>query len=399
MESQYEIEMNKCLTRLDSIEGEAMLNEETKEEEEHNSDTQFIYSFEADMANIIFFDMANNHQYKKSLTNKVSKLCDFGSICVNNKIIIIGGYSLSSLNMVNTAYEFHPSNCILEQKASMKFNRSEHSLGKAYLNGANLIYSIGGLNNGLLDVCEKYNLEEDIWSSAPSLAEKVKKGSATTLNRRFIYLIGGISGSSYYCGSTKIERLDCKDERKGWICIEYTQNSSIKWLGGSSICSINISPNSILFFGGTNQLKPQSKSFLIKITNNYTNHQNGNSNDHFDDYDDCEGSLECCMSFQGMMSQTEIFNINKACLFQEKVYVFGEKNRNIHVFHIRNKTWTTTASLQPRNTNPVQRHINQMGLGTISAIGCGICSICVIAVILVVCILYFSYVLADKYIF
>ncbi|MCT4597258.1 MAG: hypothetical protein N4A50_05195 [Vallitalea sp.] len=109
----------------------------------------------------------------------------FGTVTLNNKIYIIGGYGNG---YTNTIEEYDPQQEIWEIKSIMPTNRIHPSV-VAY---DNKIYIIGGYNNEKkeLNTIDVYNIESDSWEQIKPMPTK-RSGAATVQYNNKIYVIGG----------------------------------------------------------------------------------------------------------------------------------------------------------------------------------------------------------------
>ena len=121
----------------------------------------------------------------KSSKELLQSRYSFGTVTLNNKIYIIGGYGN---NYVNTIEEYNSENNQWEIKTTIPTNRIKSSV----VTYDNKIYIIGGYNKQEkeLNSVDVYDIENDSWDRLQSMPTR-RSGATAVQHNNKIYVIGG----------------------------------------------------------------------------------------------------------------------------------------------------------------------------------------------------------------
>ncbi|GMQ61008.1 Kelch repeat-containing protein [Vallitalea maricola] len=121
----------------------------------------------------------------KSSKELIQPRYGFGTVTLNNKIYIVGGYGDG---YISTIEEYDPVQKMWEIKTTIPTNRMQPCV----VAHNNKIYIIGGYNNQEkeLNTVDVYDLEKDSWEQVKSMPTKRSGATAVQYNNK-IYVIGG----------------------------------------------------------------------------------------------------------------------------------------------------------------------------------------------------------------
>ena len=111
------------------------------------------------------------------------------------------------------------------------------------------IYSIGGNNGCVLNVCERYNIGKNEWSIVSPLKRGRQALGGCSFNSRYIYTICGFDGLK---SLSTIEILDTLYPDNHWVILNIHSHPKFTprfWSGVTQI-----SPSELIIFGGGSQL-------------------------------------------------------------------------------------------------------------------------------------------------
>eukprot|EP01022_Parablepharisma_sp_SALTPOND_P024143 TRINITY_DN530_c0_g3_i1.p2 TRINITY_DN530_c0_g3~~TRINITY_DN530_c0_g3_i1.p2 ORF type:complete len:682 (+),score=76.35 TRINITY_DN530_c0_g3_i1:3879-5924(+) len=168
------------------------------------------------------------------------------SVQIRNDLYITGGFDTAQMQFSKSTLKvsfIDMENVKKEPKANMLLPKSQHKL---VMLDARTIYSLGGKSKDkkFLSYCEKYNMEQDKWESAPSLNESKLNIAATAFNGTFIYAFGGFKGTY----SNAIEFLNAAKPGEKWRTLKLASCGG--WIGKDEAGCFQTSEKEILIFGG-----------------------------------------------------------------------------------------------------------------------------------------------------
>ena len=145
----------------------------------------------------------------------------------------------------------------LHQRASMPHKKFDFTL--CHLNGC--LYVICGKDSSseVVDTCEKFNINENSWTSISSVCKKRYAASAIGFTNNKIYLFGGRSDYNNFMVS-EIEEYSV--EKNEWSLV-HIRNGLNFWNPVEVCACIQISKDKILVFGGSDARIKDSSSSLI----------------------------------------------------------------------------------------------------------------------------------------
>jgi len=128
--------------------------------------------------------------------------------------------------------------------------------GFVFLNDS--LYVCGGLNEGDedLDLCEKYDLRNEVWSHVAKMSKKSSYFTLIAFENKAIFKFGGVANGSL------IERYD--DSLDKWSEINFF--CEIKNFVIPSLCGgVQINEKEIFVFGGVENHSEVKKSFIFRV--------------------------------------------------------------------------------------------------------------------------------------
>lgn len=177
-------------------------------------------------------------------------------VTTTGDIYLSGGLSIEKKKTtLNTFYKYNKNQKTLTLKSPFNTERKAHG----FIYGGDSLFICGGLNefDENLDLCEKYDIQNEKWIIISKMIKKSSYFSLATYQNRYIFKFGGFS----YLGSS-IERYDIFNDK--WSEINYfveIKNFNIPFLCGS----FQINERDILVFGGIKDHKETNQSFIFRI--------------------------------------------------------------------------------------------------------------------------------------
>ena len=233
----------------------------------------------------------------------------FDSVQVGTRIFISGGFTKGKI--LKDTFEVNVKDETLVQLSYMLSNRRNHTLVPMELKDT--FYALGGLDDeGFVKPCEKYNIPHDDWSLVPKLKQTGFGLMACSFNNQLLYTFGGYIGLDTY--TDMIQKLDC-DLHDHWVEIALHFNQG--WSPRTDGACLQISPNSILLFGG--QLPPNdtsSESYIFNIEHS-------------------------------SVSKTKNSLLKKECFFERKPIIYNAQEliiigfvfKDIHMYSLKDQSW------------------------------------------------------------
>eukprot|EP00826_Nyctotherus_ovalis_P014810 TRINITY_DN1415_c0_g2_i4.p1 TRINITY_DN1415_c0_g2~~TRINITY_DN1415_c0_g2_i4.p1 ORF type:complete len:565 (+),score=146.74 TRINITY_DN1415_c0_g2_i4:58-1695(+) len=236
--------------------------------------------------------------------NKFLKHCD--SVQIDTKIYYSGG---GVYEKITFEYDYVLNGNTSERKCDMNFGKNLHKLLAI---SKYKIVSIGGQGpDGALDICELFDIAENIWKLMPCLNEKKYGIAPCCFQSHLIYVFGGFTvddGIEKFLNT--IELLNYKEPQGNWKVINI-KGKGIR--GRIDMSAISISKEQVLIFGGYDgDFKANAFLFTPETTS---------------------------IAETGQMVEGESFNARKPIWFKEKVYVVGYRSKHVHVYDARTTKW------------------------------------------------------------
>jgi len=203
----------------------------------------------------------------------------------------------------------------VERKSDMNVGKNLHKLLPI---NKYTILSIGGqCPDGPMDFCEMFDIPENLWKLLPNINEKKYGVAPCCFEQRHVYIFGGFTideGIEKFLST--IEYLDYKSEVQKWEIIKVNGINTLK--PRIDMAAIQINKTQILVFGGyngefrefSNIFTPGDKSIIETEA----------------------------------MTKGEAFNARKPVIHNDKVYIIGYKQKDIHIFDTKVSKWSIVTS-------------------------------------------------------
>ena len=163
-----------------------------------------------------------------------------------------------------------------------------------------------------LSRCEQYDPNADTWIETASLNEGKYGLTACAFDMRFIYVFGGTTLTR---GSVMtVEVMDCATPGAGWVRIPWNVKEPGLWSGRRCSAAVQVDKNSIIMFGGYNQVSLASVIRFNVLKNEFSG---------------VEGDLLHVASFQQ----------RKPVIYGETVYAPDFYYGNVHVYSMDKAQW------------------------------------------------------------
>ena len=207
------------------------IDEISENSEFQDINLNILYNIEIKSTNLILFDKIN----KKLSKIKVDlKDCNFKKFWSYHSILnykgifyISGGYTTSKM-----FYKYNKNQKIFIKLENMPSGHSYHRL----IGINNFVLAISGFKNKNV---EKYNIENNKWSSLPSLQNSRSWPSCVCLDDKYIFLFGGLFDSIDSSLNNQIEKLDINKNNNDNKWEIFNINSDIKIPFYSGVVKIN----------------------------------------------------------------------------------------------------------------------------------------------------------------
>jgi len=230
----------------------------------------------------------------------------------NGLIFLIGGEEPEYVSRKEVyMYDTVANDRKLHIKAPMIHKKFDFTL--AHLNG--YIYVICGKDSSseVVDTCERYSVEENVWTSIAPVKKRRYAASAVGISNNKIYLFGGRSD---YNNSMVHEIEEYCSIKNDWTILN-VRNITL-WNPVEVCACIQIKEDQILIFGGSDaQIKDSTNSLIFNVK----------------DY-----SLEK----KSELKKPQVF-VNAPFVYKNHVYALGNeyymKHRNLHRFSIEKGEW------------------------------------------------------------
>ncbi len=196
--------------------------------------------------------------------------------------------------------------------------------GIAAVDGKTFIVSTGGYNHtALISSCELFCLETGQSRPLPPLPEKKSNCGlcvVTGTTRTSCYCVGGYSAKEGECACIDVLDLTLAlhDEKAGWLSL--IRSDKGEWPGSQNPGVVALDQNELLIFGG--RMKGESVTDAVIFSPE-------------------QGKF---MSV-GAMNDSDTFLTCRPVVFRGKVYTFGCHENHLHVYDIKEKSWTIRTNL------------------------------------------------------
>ncbi len=197
-----------------------------------------------------------------------------------------------------------------ERKSDMNVGRNLHKLIPI---GRYRLLSICGQGpDGPLDVCETFEIPENIWKFAPTTNERKYGVAPMCFDCRYVYIFGGFTiqdGVDRFLSS--IEVLDLKPVPQAWKILQLAAAQVLRPC--MDMAAVQVSKTQILVFGGYDgEFKKSAWLFAPQ-----------------------EGSLTAAAD----MEAGESFNARKPVTFAGQAFVVGYHHKDVHMFDVKEGKW------------------------------------------------------------
>lgn len=206
----------------------------------------------------------------------------------------------------------------LEKRACMKNGRAGHQLAHLHhrfeFKTKDFIYAVGSkYPDETSKKCEVYDLAKNKWTEIGELNFSRHYHTITIVENRYLYAIGG-RDSMTEAPLESIERLDgfVDVEKQKWESIQLVNKDGL-WSARDTIGSFALGDSEILIFGGDNGWISDCYSFNTKTN----------------EIERQESSLK----------KPEDFFRSHSVKYNDKVFIVGCLDRDVHVFTPKKKKW------------------------------------------------------------
>lgn len=165
------------------------------------------------------------------------------------------------------------------QLPDMNIARSKHSMTTI---NDKFLFVVGGFNfSSVISSCERFDIEKSVWTQIASLNENRMQISVIAIEPKSLYAFGGVTNTGSK-SSNMIEHLDTENaSSKLWTIIKLTSGADI-WPKIYFAGVLQISDDTIMIFGGIVDKNVKNTSFLFNTgKNSITKGENLASNDTF----------------------------------------------------------------------------------------------------------------------
>ncbi len=253
-----------------------------------------------------------------TVTKKTSTLtfdCDHpekfsSTIIVENNLYIIGGDNPSSA-VYSLAIAEGVAECKAIKKKELRVARGSLGLGQY---AGKYIYALGGWSDIEKSVkcCEKYDIENDIWSALKDLKEGKQPPTACVI-KEFIY---AICGHTVKADLNSIVRMNIFKEDEGWQDFAI-DNADKGWTArcGCGVCKIN--EDTVIVFGGCYAGNRKDECYLMKAVNN----------------------AAVISKLTNSLVEADSFSQQANCVIRNDELYSLSFNKDLYVCDLKSKTW------------------------------------------------------------
>ncbi len=208
------------------------------------------------------------------------------------------------------AYDYILNGNSVERKCDMNFGKKLHKL--LPITKYRLMSICGDGPDGPLDVCEIFDIPENVWKFGPATNERKYAIAPVCFSSRFVYIFGGYTirdGVDRFLST--VEMLDTKTSPQQWKMVQVPAGQGPKPC--MDMAAVQISRTQILLFGGYDGTFKTSAWLFAPQS----------------------GSLVPT----GDMCAGESFNARKPVIFAEQVCVIGYHHKNVHTYDVKTGEW------------------------------------------------------------
>lgn len=231
----------------------------------------------------------------------------------NGQIIMTGGER--NKQITNAVYEIYESVKNVIERRHMIYARHNHVL----LSVQDRAVAIGGYNRGstALKKCERFDLENNMWTELPELNEERNFLSACAVGDRFIYVFGGTQLAERDRAET-YETLDT-EQPSSWTLLQIsTSEGPCQSVIRFGVGSVQMSKSEILIFGGLNENQYFNASYILNTET---------------------GILANTGS---VLKVKDAFYQRQPAVAGNSIFCFGYWSKCVHCFNIETFEWTAT---------------------------------------------------------
>lgn len=280
-----------------------------------------LHYFDEENRKLFIHELQSQTTQSIQIRNADKLPTEFTSIQAQNKVFIIGGekkdndirciYSNDCFVVNEQTYEVVP-------KTPMRYARSGHQLAhlhrKFEFQTKDYIYAIGSkYPDETSKKCEVYDISKNKWTEIADLQQSRHYHSVTILENRYLYVIGG-RDSLTENPLDSFERLDGFQslENQKWETIQLI-NKDMQWTARDTLGSFPLSDSEILIFGGDYGWISDCFVFSSK-------------------------TMEVTKQEYTLKKPEEFFR-SQAVRFNDKVFVVGNLDKDMHVFSLKAHKW------------------------------------------------------------
>ena len=285
----------------------------------HISDRVLHYFIE-DSHDFYLFDIESLKGKKMEVKNMKIPY-GFDSIQLNSeRIFLCGGYeSLYGDEYLKSTYEFIEESSILLRRPDMQHAKVYHHLVHISHNNHEYVYCIGGYEDEILNICEKYDVKQNKWISSPMPPRlKVHRAGVSACQiEAQIYVFGGSSGEKMYFLS--MERLNLHHENRGWEIIHLEETGGLTARRDAGL--VPIGAHQLLIFGGWcgGYERHSDESFIYDLETHSVTRTNPLKKS------DCFGRQF------------------KSVIDHDYIYTQGADNKDVHIYSVQHGNWKILA--------------------------------------------------------
>ena len=275
-----------------------------------------------------FFAVCNIDNTKEIVTRKFPVPYEttyfFDTVQIKNTIYFTGGglpltdYSPEQYFQITMRFTIKPDmDTAVTKLTNMCVARANHAM---VVLTPNHLFVAGGTNlTGNLASCEEFTIDKNKWRMVAPLNESKKWISLCAFGKRYLYAFGGVLNSKDSV-SDKIECFDVADQtKKVWKIVDVGTGKAL-WKKRFFSGTLELSPNSIIIFGGIVNDEEVSDCLLFDPTTR-------------------------AMVVGPKMPAPDAFYRTKHGTSDKFVLIVGGRNGDLHTFNKYTKTWEVTSKI------------------------------------------------------
>ena len=302
--SIHDVEQNNKLRVIEVLEE---VTGDLKEDNEYISiNAPTLYHIKED--SLFIYNMRMGVTKRQNITSPIYSL--MGKVQNDQHFIVSGGCDGDKYSDITL--ELDTSTLTFNYICDMNSPKSNHVLVSLT---NDIFYSIGGYyNRESICICEKLDMKSKCWTIAPTLNHPRHDASGCTFSLRYIY---AFSGLDQFTLLHSIELLDLAKDNLGWGVLNV--KFPLSWIGAVRAGSAQISPTTIMIFGGETPHGLTSKSFMLNVPTLELTHSNY------------------------VLYKSDAFPHATSFIFSHTLYVVGAEH-DLHMFDIKKPNWAIIRS-------------------------------------------------------